>query len=215
MLCCGYAGVWLGNHQDDGYYITKVADLPYGRIGENINYSLGVQQQGFNAYIVNTWESEASVYVKILGVQVTLFLRFFQSIFNYFLLLNLIKAFADKLVDCLKIKVNRTITQYTSVIVLLFGMYYIFLSDTYFFRLRDMFHFNSGMFLGVSVVKTMSVMFYLFFYLDKENFPGNDIGCSIDFNLAYVKILGSAPCYSGFIGFSRTCVAVFGLWENC
>lgn len=170
MLCCGYAGVWLGNHQDDGYYITKVADLPYGRIGENINYSLGVQQQGFNAYIVNTWESEASVYVKILGVQVTLFLRFFQSIFNYFLLLNLIKAFADKLVDCLKIKVNRTITQYTSVIVLLFGMYYIFLSDTYFFRLRDMFHFNSGMFLGVSVVKTMSVMFYLFFYLDKEKF---------------------------------------------
>ena len=170
MLCCGYAGIWLGNHQDDGYYITKVADLPYRRIGDNFNYSLGVQQQGFNAYIVNTWESEASVYVKILGVQVTLFLRFFQSIFNYFLLLNLIKAFADKLADCLEIKVNRNITQYTSVIVLLFGMYYIFLSDTYFFRLRDMFHFNSGMFLGVSVVKTMSVMFYLFFYLEKENF---------------------------------------------
>lgn len=168
MLCCGYAGFWLGNHQDDGYYITKVADLSYGRIGANINYALGNQQKGFNAYIVNTWESEASVYVKILGVQVTLFLRFFQSIFNYFLLVNLIKAFADRLKSCLKISINPNMTQYTSIIVLLFGMYYIFLSDTCIFGLRDMFHFNSGMFLGVSVVKTMSIMFYLLFYLEKE-----------------------------------------------
>ena len=170
MLCCGYAGLWLGNHQDDGYYITKVATLPYGNIGGNFNYSLGTEQQGINTYIVNTWEAEASVYVKILGVQVTLYLRFFQSIFYYFLLLNLIKAFADKLVGCLKVKINSNVTQYATVIVLLFGMYYIFLSDTYFFRLRDMFHFNSGMFLGVSVVKTMSVLFYLFFFLKEDKF---------------------------------------------
>lgn len=167
-LCCGYVGFWLGNHQDDGYYITKVATLPLGTIGGNMNYTLGIDQAGFTSYIVNTWEVEASVYVKILGVESTLFLRLFQSAFYYFLLVNLVKAFAEKLACATKLKISRRLPQFATVIVLLFGMYYIFLSDTYLFRLRDMFHFNSGMFLGISVVKMMGVMLLLLFYMDQE-----------------------------------------------
>ena len=41
-----YAGFWLGNHQDDGYYITKVATLPYGQTGGNFMYPLGVEGNG-------------------------------------------------------------------------------------------------------------------------------------------------------------------------
>lgn len=167
-LCCGYVGFWLGNHQDDGYYITKVATLPLGTIGGNMNYTLGIEQTGFTSYIVNTWEVEASVYVKLLGVEPTLFLRLFQSAFYYFLLVNVVKAFAEKLAVTVKFKVSRSLPQFSSAIVLLFGMYYLFLSDTYLFRLRDMFHFNSGMFLGISVVKMMGVMIFLLYYMDKE-----------------------------------------------
>ena len=58
MLLFYYAGFWLGNHQDDGYYITKVATLPYSPIGGNYNYSVGTMNTGFNSYIVNTWELE-------------------------------------------------------------------------------------------------------------------------------------------------------------
>ena len=168
MMLCYYVGFWLGNHQDDGYYITKVATLPYGTIGGNYNYALGVENKGFNSYIVNTWELEASVYIKMLGVQPTLYLRLFQSAFYYFLLLNLLKAFADRFLKEVDKEKNVTLAQYSVIIVLLFGMHYLFLSDTYFFRLRDMFHFNTGMFLGISVVKMMSVLFYLLFFMCKR-----------------------------------------------
>lgn len=168
MMLCYYAGFWLGNHQDDGYYITKVSTLPYGTIGGNYNYALGVENQGFNSYIVNTWELEASVYVKLLGVQPTLYLRLFQSAFYYFLLLNLLKAFSEKLLDGVNQKKNLGLAQYSAIIILLFGMHYLFLSDTYIFRLRDMFHFNTGMFLGISVVKMMSVLFFLLFFMRKR-----------------------------------------------
>lgn len=174
-LCSGYSGFWLGNHQDDGYYITKVATLPYGSIGGNMNYTLGIDQGGFTSYIFNTWESEASVYVKLLNVEPTLFLRLFQSTFYYFLFLNLLKVFAEKVIANSQLKVKATLPQYSTVIVLLFGMYYLFLSDTYFFRLRDMFHFNSGMFLGISVVKMMGIMFFLYFYMDKKRISINMI----------------------------------------
>ena len=41
ILAFYYAGFWLGNHLDDGYYITKVATLPYSEIGNNIKLCSG------------------------------------------------------------------------------------------------------------------------------------------------------------------------------
>ncbi len=95
MLFFYYAGFWLGDHQDDGYYINRVANLPYMTLGGNFNFAVGVENSGFNSYIINTWEAEASVYVKLLGVAPTLFLRIFQSAFYYFFVANLFKAVAD------------------------------------------------------------------------------------------------------------------------
>ena len=144
MLLFYYAGFWLGNHQDDGYYITKVATLPYSPIGGNYNYSVGTMNTGFNSYIVNTWELEASVYVNVLGVMPTLFLRLFQSAFYYFLYLNLIKWVAEIIIDKLNVKANVKMAQYVLGIVPLMCAYYIFLSDTGILVLRDGFHLNTG-----------------------------------------------------------------------
>lgn len=143
-----FAGFWLGNHQDDGYYITKVATLPYSQIGGNFNYSVGVTSSGFNSYIVNTWELEASVYVKILGIAPTLFLRLFQSIFYYFLLLNVIKYFAESLIYKSGIEVDKEkrLAQYVVFIVPIMCTYYLCLSNSEILLLRDMFHLNTGMF---------------------------------------------------------------------
>lgn len=163
-----YAGFWLGNHQDDGYYITKVATLPYGQTGGNFMYPLGVEGNGFNSYIVNTWEIEASVYVKLLNVEATLYLRLFQSVFMFFLYLNLIKVFIGKIVKKLSITIKESLLQLPVVIVVLFNMHYLFLSDTYFFRLRDMFMVNTGMFLGSSIVKMAGIFFLLFEFIDRE-----------------------------------------------
>lgn len=166
MLAFYYAGFWLGNHLDDGYYITKVATLPYSEIGSNLNYSVGVENRGFNSYIVNTWELEASVYVKVLGVSATLYLRLFQAAFYYFLFVNLIQVFGELLVEKGILKLKRTTIQYGSVIVLLLSAYYLYLSNSGILKLRDMFHLNTGMFLGASMVKLFGVFFFVNTYIE-------------------------------------------------
>ncbi len=168
MLFFYYKGFWLGNHLDDGYYITKVATLPYTTSGYATNYAVGAANAGFDSYILGTWELEASVYVKLLGVKPTLYLRLFQSIFNYFLFLNVTKGFAENILRKLKFQIHSSLVQYPVAITLLFGNYYIFLSETSILPLRDMFQFNTGMFLGASITKMMGIMLLLFYYLDAK-----------------------------------------------
>lgn len=169
ILAFYYAGFWLGNHLDDGYYITKVATLPYSEIGNNINYAVGIENTGFNSYIVNTWELEASVYVKVLGVSPTLFLRLFQSAFYYYLFVNLIQTFGEILVEKGILRLKKATIQYGSTIVILLSAYYLYLSNSGMLKLRDMFHLNTGMFLGASVVKLFGVFLFANIYMEYRN----------------------------------------------
>lgn len=166
MLFFYYRGYWLGDHLDDGYYITKVATIPYTNGNYSMNYSVGVPNSGFDSYMFNTWELEASVYVKLLGVTPTLYLRLFQSIFYYIIFLSIVKGFAENVLGKLKITVKSSAFQLPSVITLLFGMYYIFLAESTLLPIRDTFHFNTGMFLGVSLVKAAGIIMLLFYFAD-------------------------------------------------
>lgn len=166
MLFFYYRGFWLGNHLDDGYYLTKVASLPYTTTGYSTNFAVGVANAGLDSYIINTWEIEASVYVKLLGVKPTLFLRLFQSIFYYFLFLNIAKGFAENILQKLKNKVPSSMAQFPLVITLIFGMYYIFLFSSNLFPVRDSFHFNTGMFLGGTLPKMLGIILLLFYFID-------------------------------------------------
>lgn len=168
MMLLYYRGFWLCNHQDDGYYITRVATLPFGETGGNYNYALGIDNGGFSSYLVNTWELEASVYVYILGIDVTLFLRLFQSAFHFCLLANLLKAFANKVMLNSGISFNRNLAQYPVVIILLFNVYYLVFEHTQLLKLQDLFHMNTGMYLGFSVIRTMGILMLLLFFMDRE-----------------------------------------------
>lgn len=166
ILFFNFAGFWLDNHLDDGYYVVKAATLPYMGYGDN--YSVGVPHTSLDSYILNTWELEASVYVKVLGVKVTLFLRLFQSAFYYFLFLNVVCALFERIIEAAGLKVGKMASQYGALVVLVFGMYNIFLTNTKLFALRDMFHFNSGMYLGSSVVKMIGIAILILFYFDRQ-----------------------------------------------
>lgn len=166
MLFFYFRGFWLGNHLDDGYYITKVATLPYTTTGYASNYAVGVERCGFDSYILNTWELEASVYVKLLGVNPALFLRLFQSVFYYFLFLNVVKGFAENILTKLNVKIKSSLIQFPILITLLFGMYYIFLFSYNILPLRDTFHFNTGMFLGATMPKMLGIILLLFYFTE-------------------------------------------------
>lgn len=168
MLFCYFRPYWYGNHLDDGYYLTKVATLPYEKNSFRMNYSVGVEKTSIDSYIFNTWELEASFFVKVLHVNAALFLRLFQSAFHYFILLNCILAFGHKIL----LKINKEFCikniQYIVGTVLIFFVYYVYLEDTGLFFIRDMFHLNSAMYYGCSSVKVIVVLFLLLFYIEQE-----------------------------------------------
>lgn len=166
MLFFYYNAFWYGNHLDDGYYVTKVATMPYNLTNFRTNYSVGVQQPGIDSYIFNTWELEASFYVKILHVKATLFLRLFQSAFNYFLFLNCLKLFAEQVFKKIFCELKCGQAQLVTVIALLFGGFYIYLMDTNLFFVRDMFQFNSAMYYGGSMVKVLALLLLLMFFIE-------------------------------------------------
>lgn len=163
-----YKGFWLGNHQDDGYYISKIVTMPTTQTGGNFMYPLGVSVLGFNPYVVNTWEIEASVYIKVLKVSPTLFLRFFQSMFNFFICLNLIKSLACEILRKIDVHINLSLAQFSTIVVVFFDMHYLYLSDTGLFNLRDMFMVNTGMFLGNSIVKLFGIPLLLYGVIYEE-----------------------------------------------
>jgi hypothetical protein len=166
MLFFYYNAFWYGNHLDDGYYITKVATMPYNTTGFRTNYSVGDLHASIDSYIFNTWELEASFYVRILNVKATLFLRLFQSAFQYFLFLNCLKLFAEQIFAKLAAGTKIRGAQFVAVIALLFGGFYLYLQDTNLFFVRDMFQFNSAMFYGSSITKTLSILLLLVFVVE-------------------------------------------------
>ena len=194
-------------------YITKVATLPYSPIGGNYNYSVGTMNTGFNSYIVNTWELEASVYVKVLGVMPTLFLRLFQSAFYYFLYLNLIKWVAEIIIDKLNVKANVKMAQYVLGIVPLMCAYYIFLSDTGILVLRDGFHLNTGMFLGASFVKLFGCLLFgvvLLQFDAKKNIVQSLVYCII----ISVVLISKSTIALPIIIVSGVAAGIVALWQN-
>lgn len=166
MLFFYYNAFWYGNHFDDGYYITKVSTLPYD--GFRFNYPVGIEKEGIDSYIFNTWELEASVYVKVLQVKPTLFLRLFQSSFNYFLFLNGFKLLAEKLLFVVKHEYKKNSAQFVVGIGTLFCVYYLFLMDSNLLFVRDMSQTNSGMYFGSSIVKLLGILWLIVFYLQEK-----------------------------------------------
>lgn len=174
MLFVYYRAYWYGNHLDDGYYVTKVATLPYEKMPFRTNYSVGVEKPGIDSYAFNTWELEASFYVKVLGVKATLFLRLFQAGFHYFLALNCILAFGVELVHLVNKTRSQKYLQYALAVTLLFGVYYVYLEETNFFFIRDLFHCNTAMYYGGSLIKVIGILMMLLF-LSKAKFDKKSI----------------------------------------
>lgn len=169
MILCYFRSFWYGNHLDDGYYITKVATIAHDGGNYKNNISVGLGGKTEFSYLLNTWELEASFFVKILRVSPTLFLRFFQSGFHYFVFFNCSLAFGEKIVDAIKKENRNSSLQYVLGVFLLFFVYYVYLQDTQVFFLRDMFQLNTAMFYGSSIAKLIIIMCLLLFYIHEDS----------------------------------------------
>ena len=168
MMFYYYRAFWYGNHLDDGYYLTKIATIASGCENNIDNIPVGVGKGLGITYLLNTWEIESAFYIKMLHVTPSLYIRLFQSGFNYYLFFNCVLAFGDRIARAVKKDYNKKALQYVCGTCLLFFVYYVYMQDTKLLFLRDTFTLNTAMYFGSSIVKMIAFMCLLMFYLEDE-----------------------------------------------
>lgn len=169
--------LWANNHLDDGFYISKIASLPYVNSHKSINFTTGLYQDTstFNNYLLNSGELEQSVYVYLLNVSPTIFLKFGLSAFQYFLFLCCIYAIANKIFETCQFDIEKKYLQYVVVIAILFGFSQEFLIQNHLLNVQDSWQYNTAMFYGSSIVRVMSILLILIPFINNKKIYLPDI----------------------------------------
>ena len=105
------------NNTDDGYYITKIATLPYTERPFRTDPVTGLLQTSNSklsilSYLLNTFELEGSFYVYVLKINPVLYCRLFLSIWNNFILLNAAHAFMQMFLEKMRVLKSEKLLQY-------------------------------------------------------------------------------------------------------
>ncbi len=169
--------IWLNNCLDDGQYLNKMATLPYIDNPFIIAPATGLLGSSniFRLDVFTTGELENSVYMFLTQVTPSIFARIFMSGFNYFLLVNCIFVFAEKIIKSCNINYNKSTIQYISCIVILFIFNWDFLNQSGIIMVQDSWQFNTAMYYGSSIVRTMGIMLIIIHFIDKEKIGLKDV----------------------------------------
>ena len=175
---------WMGNNLDDGFYLNKVAT--YASIGNIHNQvpATGLPDYSLiSLYSINSWEIEASFYVKILNMDPVVYLRFVLATFQYLVLALTIMALAKKMNENSNLK--EKYYQFFSAILMFFSFIPSFIEK--FIFLQDGWQFNSAMYYGSAIVRTGGLLLLILPIIDKEK---------IDFKLLTISFMTSVVLIS-------------------
>lgn len=157
-----YVGAyWYNNHLDDGYYMTRIAALPY-QSTYNINPSTGFPVQVQLNRIINTYENEAAIPIFLLKLNAFSFCRIFMSFFHYFILGNLITVLYKKIHNDL----SDFRVQLSVVIIVFFSFCEFFLYRNKLFLFQDANQFITAMYYGSSMSRVMGILFLILPFVD-------------------------------------------------
>ena len=174
VLCISFLYVWLfwaNNHSDDGYYIGKIAEYPYMDNPFRTNVVNGFSEYKLDSYIINTWELQSSVVSYLTGINPVLYVRLYLNAFNIFLLVNVISSLAIRINSTTQLVENnkfKKVSQYASSIIIFFSFNSSFLEQNGLIQLTDLWQFNSGIYLGSSIVRVIGLPLLMLFFLEVE-----------------------------------------------
>ena len=168
--------IWSNNLTDDSYYLNKIATLPYLENPFRTDYTTGLADSKINTYLFNTFELEASFYVYITGIYVTLYARLFLALLNYFILLNAIKAFMIEVFDKTNMKISNGIVQY--IVVPIFVL--IVMCSILFISSESHWTMYSAAYYGSAFVRIGAVFIPLIPLVNKDK---------LDFKLVLITII--------------------------
>lgn len=167
---------WLNNHLDDGFYLARIARMPYTENTYDWNYPVNCDSKQALSYKINTWELESSIYVYLLRLNVFAYSRIFLNFFNYLLLCCSVSLISNKLSKHLDFDDNKTkYLQYIACILIVFAINMDIASKVNFMHLMDHWQFVTAMYFGSSIPRTMGILWIILAFFDKEEIKLTDV----------------------------------------
>lgn len=168
---------WLNNGLDDGYYLTRIASLPYDGNLLSISASTGLKMNNAftNSYNFNIFDLEASVYVYTLKIIPTLFARCFLAYINYFLFQCVIYVLFSKIVRKLDFNINRFYYQFIGIVIIIFSFSYTWMLNNNIHHLTDSWQNTTAMYYGSSIVRNMGIPLLLIPLIGNDKIRVKDI----------------------------------------
>lgn len=161
---------WFNEATDGGFYLTRIATLPYIKNPFITNSSVGniAYPRLLDVYNYSVFELNASFFVYLLDMIPTLFARGFLSLFNYFLFSCSIYCLADYLNSKLKNSVEDYYIQYTSVSLLIFGFCARQILDMLGIYFYSGWAMNVAMYYGSMVVRSCGIIWLIIPFLEEK-----------------------------------------------
>lgn len=162
--------IWLGNHQDDGYYLTKIMTLPYLDQPFATSYASGFSNQtaGIDPYLFNTWELEYSVISYVCKVDGIVLSRVFLSFLNY-----LLSAFCIYELGSIILKhsqkfhsFKRKHLQLLPIILIFFSFSMAAFDEIFHFYLQDAWQFSTAAFYGSTFIRIIGIFILFIPFID-------------------------------------------------
>lgn len=164
---------WLCNNLDDGFYMGIVAGQPEAINGFNTNPASGFPVSSLGSYLVNTIFTEYSVFSRLFGLNPFILCHVFFAYFNYFLLCNTVHVATEY---CFETKrLDASSYQFFSIVILIFGIPEIYLRDNSLLWVQDSWQFNTAMFYGSSIVRTMGSFLLILPFIGKKQLSLKEI----------------------------------------
>lgn len=159
--------IWINNHLDDGYYLVKIATLPYLENPFTTTYATGLPAAAtsFDSYALSSYELEHSIYLYLLHMDPVVYCRIFLNAFNYFLAASTVSAFTESIfLD--KKYFNKKMFQYFGMILLFFSFEYLYMQAKGLFIVQDAWQFSSAMWFGSSIPRVLGVMWIILLFVN-------------------------------------------------
>lgn len=168
---------WLNNCLDDGYYLNRMATLPF--INQPFAVTPGTGLLGnvsfTNSYNYNVFELEASVYIYLLNILPTFFARFCLAFINYFLFACVSYCLFEKINNVGKFDLDKNVLQYLTLYIIIFSFNYDLCKFYNLHQLQDGWQNASAMYYGSSIVRSMGIMMLITPFIDKNKLKIKDV----------------------------------------
>ena len=163
---------WFNEATDGGFYLTRIATLPYIKNPFITNSSVGniAYPKLLDVYNYSVFELNASFFVYLLDMIPTLFARGFLSLFNYFLFSCSIYCLTDYINSQLKKPVEDYYLQYASVSLLIFGFCARQILDILGIYFYSGWAMNVAMYYGSMVVRSCGMIWLIIPLLEEKRF---------------------------------------------